>query len=189
MGYFIRRFIYTFMTNMNSLSAFFMLLVLSPFLLVIMLLIIVFDGFPIFFLQKRLGLNKREFTIYKFRTMDDGKVTFLGRIFRRTGVDELPQLLNVVLGDINFIGPRPLTKQDVERLSWNTSYHNQRWLVKPGLTGLGQFSPVCNKKMSFYLDTYYVNNRSVGLDLKIIYVSFLTLFIGKNKTKKILFKR
>jgi lipopolysaccharide/colanic/teichoic acid biosynthesis glycosyltransferase len=121
--------------------------------------------------------------------MKNGKVFFFGKILRKTGIDELPQLFNIIKGEMNFIGPRPLTNHDIERLSWNSSYHEIRWDTKPGLTGLAQLSPICNKKMSFYLDKYYAENKSIELDFKILYVSFLTLFIGKNKAKKILFKR
>jgi lipopolysaccharide/colanic/teichoic acid biosynthesis glycosyltransferase len=121
--------------------------------------------------------------------MKNGKVFFFGKILRKTGIDELPQLFNIIKGEMNFIGPRPLTNNDIERLSWNTKYHESRWSTKPGLTGLAQLSPICNKKMSFYLDKYYAENKSIILNFKIFYVSFLTLFIGKNKAKTILFKR
>ena len=80
--------------------------------------------------------------------MDNNKITALGNFLRRTGIDEIPQLINILIGDMNFIGPRPLTKQDIIRLEWNTNFHDIRWGIKPGITGLSQLSPICNKRVS-----------------------------------------
>ena len=96
------------------------------------------DRGPILFLQERIGLREIPFLIYKFRTMRDGKVTRVGRILRRTGLDELAQLFNILLGDMNIVGPRPLTKFDIDRLGWNQYKFVKRFSVKPGLTGLAQ---------------------------------------------------
>lgn len=174
---------------MQNFVALLCVIILLPVFILVIIVMLLLQGVPLFFLQERIGKDKDVFTVVKFRTMYKGKVTFLGKILRRTGIDELPQLVNIIKGDMNFIGPRPLTQYDVERLDWQDTYFDVRWEVKPGLSGLGQLSPVCHKKMSFFLDKYYVKNRSVDLDLRIISASFLTFFLGKEKVKKIYFKR
>lgn len=116
--------------------------------------------------------------------MLDGKITFFGKVLRKTGIDEIPQLINIVKGDMSFVGPRPLTKADIDRLQWNDPYYNKRWNLKPGIVGLAQLSPVCHKKMSWYLDKYYINEHTFGLDMKILTSSFLIPFVGKSQMKK-----
>ncbi len=113
----------------------------------------------------------------------------IGRVLRKTGIDEIPQLINIIKGNITFIGPRPLNQFDVERLEWTTEYHSVRWHIKPGLTGLAQLSPICHKKMTLFWDRYYVAHQSLRLDLKIISASLLTLFIGKGRVKAIIQKK
>lgn len=174
---------------MTQALALIFLLTLSPLFVILSLLILIFDGFPVFFLQERIGLNKVPFKVIKFRTMKNEKVTFTGKLFRKTGFDELPQLINILKGDMNFIGPRPLTQNDITRLGWEDNYYKKRWLVKPGISGLAQLSPRCHKKMSFFLDGYYAENKSFLMDIKIILVSSLSLILGKEKAKKIYFKR
>lgn len=174
---------------MQNFVALICLILLLPVFIIAAIVMLLSQGAPLLFLQERIGKDKIIFTVIKFRTMDNGQITSLGKILRRTGIDELPQLVNIIKGDMNFIGPRPLTSFDVNRLNWETSYYNVRWNVKPGLSGLGQLSPKCHKKMTFFLDKYYVINRSIALDLSIICTSFLTLFLGKAKVKKIYFKR
>lgn len=166
-----------------------MFIIASPVFLIVSIMIVLFDGTPVLFYQDRLGVNKIPFSIIKFRTMKNGQITSLGKILRKTGLDEIPQLINIIKGDMNFIGPRPLTYFDVERLNWGGIYYEKRWLVKPGLTGLAQLSPKCHKKMSFFLDRYYAENQSFMMDAKIFLVSSLALILGKEKAKKIYFKR
>ncbi len=170
---------------MNRLLAFLLLIFLSPFLIGLGLIILVLQGRPLFYCQKRVGMDKTYFTIIKFRSMADGKSTFIGKIIRNLGLDELPQLINILKDEMNFLGPRPLTKEDVIRLEWDTPYYNQRWNVRPGLTGLAQLSPVCNRKYSWYLDKYYANHKSLLLDLSILTQSIVVVFIGKINLKKI----
>jgi len=175
------------MTNVfTKITAFILLICSIPLMLFVATLILVFERDKIFFLQSRVGLNHKLFTIIKLRTMQHQKTTFLGRIIRKTGIDEIPQLINIIKGDIHFIGPRPLTQFDIDRLEWNTKFHKKRWSIKPGLTGLGQLSPICHKKMTLFWDNYYVNHHSFGLNFKIITLTFLTLFLGKNRVKKII---
>ncbi len=118
--------------------------------------------------------------------MKGGKVTKFGAILRRTGIDELPQLINIIKGNLNFIGPRPLMVSDIERLGWTTSYYDFRWNIKPGLTGLAQLSPVCHQKVSLFWDRYYVNHHTMGLNLKILLASLSIPVIGKDKMKSFL---
>ena len=174
---------------MNQLLAFLAILLLSPLFVLVGVLIAIIDGLPVFFNQKRLGEDKKIFVVHKFRTMSHGEITFLGKILRKTGIDELPQLINIAKNEMSFIGPRPLTAFDVERLGWHADYYATRWDVKPGITGLAQLSPICHKKVSFFLDKYYATKQSVCLDAKIIIISALVIFLGKQKGQKIFFKR
>ena len=146
-------------------------------------LLVVLDGQPALFRQERLGVRRRRFTIYKVRTMRDGRVTPLGRLLRRTGLDELPQLVNIARGEMRFIGPRPLTSDDVSRLGWDGPEYDGRWAVPPGLTGYAQFAPVCDRSVSWSLDDHYARHRSIGLDLKIVAASVLALALGKQRAK------
>jgi len=138
------------------------------------------------FKQERIGLHKSPFVIYKFRTMKNGKITILGKILRKTGIDELFQLINIVIGTMNFVGPRPLTLEDIERLNWNDTAFRKRWDVKPGITGLAQLTNVCDARVSWERDKYYVENRSPGLNRKILWQSILIPFLGKAKVKGII---
>ena len=138
-------------------------------------------GLPVIFKQKRIGKDKKPFVIYKFRTMQNDKITFLGRILRKLGIDELPQLLNIIKGQMNFVGPRPLTEFDIARLKWNDDFYNIRWKVKPGITGMAQLSNVCNVKISWFFDKYYVENQNFCLNLSTILKSMIIPFFGKKK--------
>ena len=170
---------------MNRLFALLLILLLSPVFIGLSLLLLVFQGKPLLYIQDRVGLNKTSFSIFKFRSMVNGEVTLIGRFIRNTGLDELPQLVNILKGEMNFLGPRPLTNSDLIRLEWDVPYYNQRWDVKPGLSGLAQLSPACNRRYSWYLDKYYANNKSIALDVSILVQSLLVIFIGKVNLKKI----
>jgi len=173
----------------NQFVAFIILVLISPLIILIGFVIVVVEQDSIFFVQKRLGLHQKLFKVYKLRTMKANKITFIGKVLRKTGLDEIPQLFNIVKGDLNFIGPRPLTLFDVQRLGWQSDYYKQRWSVKPGLTGLAQLSPICHKKMSLFWDNYYVKHQNLLLDFKIITASFFALFLGKKMVKKIIQKQ
>lgn len=157
-----------------------------PIMLIVILLILLLEQATPFFVQERLGKNKKHFRIYKLRTMKAGKITTIGRIIRKLGIDEIPQLINILKGQMSFIGPRPLTQADVIRLGWDLPYYNQRWSVKPGISGLAQLAPVCHKKMSWFMDKHYVEKQSILLDFKIIALSALVPFLGKAVVKKML---
>lgn len=155
------------------------LLLLAPFLFIIASLVKVKIGSPVIFRQVRPGLHGRPFTIYKFRTMTDGRgkngdflpdgerLTRLGRFLRKTSMDELPELFNVIKGEMSIVGPRPLLVQYLDRY---TPEQARRHEVKPGLTGWAQVNGrnAITWEEKFKLDVWYVDHMSFWLDLKII---------------------
>ena len=151
-----------------------------------MLVLLVVERENPVFIQERVGYEQEYFLIYKIRTMKGGKITFLGRVLRKTGIDELPQLFNIAMGEMNFVGPRPLTQADIDRLNWTNELHKKRWSVKPGITGMAQLVNLCNADVSLKNDFEYIDKRSWLLDLKIIFRSALVPIIGKAKTKKLI---
>ena len=163
-------------------------LVLSiPLLLVTAALIRLFDGSPVLFWQRRLGRGWRPFLILKFRTMTGGRVTRLGAVLRDLGVDELPQLVNVLCGDMSLVGPRPLTSADVVRLGWTHERFAGRWTVRPGLTGPAQLAPLgrCSARASWLLDRAYVRRCGVATDLRILARSALVPILGKRRLRQV----
>lgn len=155
------------------------LVVLAPALLVIGILIARDSRGPVLFKQQRLGKNQQKFTIIKFRTMTEGKVTTIGSVLRQTGLDELPQLWNILRGDMSWIGPRPLTENDMHRLGWQRPYYRQRGQVKPGITGLAQLYGGVGRKVTWLCDRRYTQNLSLKMDLKILVASLLICIAGK----------
>jgi sugar transferase EpsL len=155
------------------------LVVLFPLLLVVGLAIRWKMGWPVFFSQKRPGRKGRPFTLYKFRTMiekkdskgqvlsDAVRLTSLGRFLRAASMDELPELFNVLKGDMSLIGPRPLLMQYLDRY---TPEQARRHDVRPGITGWAQVNGrnAITWEEKFKLDVWYVDNRSLWLDIKII---------------------
>ncbi|MBC8147598.1 MAG: sugar transferase [Bacteroidetes bacterium] len=155
------------------------LLLLSPFLLLISILVLFAFGSPILFKQNRPGLNKKPFNFYKFRTMtnekdengnllpDKDRLTSFGVFLRKTSLDELPSLWNVLKGDMSFVGPRPLL---MEYLPLYSAEQMRRHEVKPGLTGWAQINGrnAISWEEKFKLDVWYVENQSFWLDIKII---------------------
>jgi sugar transferase EpsL len=158
------------------------LILISPLFLIIALIIRLRLGTPVLFRQKRPGLHCRPFTIYKFRTMTDARdsqgklltdaqrLTVLGRFLRTTSMDELPELFNVVRGDMSIVGPRPLLLQYLDRY---TPEQNRRHKVKPGITGWAQVNGrnALTWEDKFRLDVWYVDHQSLRLDLKIIAIT------------------
>jgi sugar transferase EpsL len=150
--------------------------------LIVSLLTRVKIGTPIFFKQLRPGINGKEFTMVKFRTMtdlydtegcllpDEERVTKFGQFLRSTSLDELPSLWNVLKGDMNLVGPRPLL---VEYLSLYTDKQARRHEVKPGVTGWAQVNGrnAISWDEKFDLDVWYVDNQSVWLDIKILWLT------------------
>jgi len=156
-----------------------------PVLLVISCLILLEDGGPVFFRQVRLGKDKKPFTIIKFRSMHDGKVTRVGRWIRSTGLDEVMQFINVLKGEMSMVGPRPLTDEDVMRLGWNNS-QVMRFQSRPGITGLSQLYAGKGARVSAFLDQRYNESNSFTLDLTIIGLSLLVNLLGKRRVKNML---
>ncbi len=152
---------------------------LLPISFIISILIYLSTKSNVIFKQKRVGKDKKEFVIYKFKTMEDNKVFPVGKYIRKIGLDEIPQLINIVKNEMAFVGPRPLTNYDIERLKWNMPEYKDRWKVKPGITGIAQLTNVCDAKLSLENDLYYVKNKSFWLDVKIIKKTLLVPILGK----------
>ncbi len=164
---------------LDLIVAVFALILLSPLMLVIAVLVLLLLGRPILFVQERPGLHGKPFKIYKFRTMrnhetggptdtaDAERMTRFGRFLRSTSIDELPELWNVVKGDMSLVGPRPLL---MEYLPLYSPEQARRQEVRPGLTGWAQVQGrnTLSWDRKFELDVWYVDNRSVWLDLKIL---------------------
>lgn len=157
------------------------LLLLSPLLLLIAVAVLVMDGRPVLFLQPRLGCGQQPFRIYKFRTLRAGRVTRTGRWLRATGLDELPQLVNVLRGEMSLVGPRALTAADVVRLGWGR--RPARWAVRPGITGLAQLYAGRGARVSRLLDERYTERASLALDLRIIALSLAINLLGKRPVR------
>jgi lipopolysaccharide/colanic/teichoic acid biosynthesis glycosyltransferase len=158
----------------------------TPVLLLTAALIRLCDGGPVLFSQDRLGQGRRPFLILKLRTMRGGRVTPLGAVLRNLGLDELPQLVNVLAGKMALVGPRPLTSADVARIGWEDERFAMRWTVPPGLTGLAQLAPVrhCNARASWLLDRAYVRRGGVAFDLRILAGSALVPLLGKRRLRR-----
>lgn len=167
-----------------SLVAF---IVLSPIILIVSILVYIKLGSPILFKQDRPGKDGKIFKMYKFRTMldsydkfgqalpDEERLTKFGKILRSTSLDELPELINVIKGDMSLVGPRPLL---VEYLELYSEEQNKRHNVRPGITGWAQVngrnSISWNDKLK--LDVEYVNNLSLILDIKILFLTVYKVF-------------
>jgi lipopolysaccharide/colanic/teichoic acid biosynthesis glycosyltransferase len=162
------------------------LLFFAPAMAVIAAAILLDDGRPVLFRQTRLGQGRRPFEILKFRTMRDGRITRTGRLLRATGLDELPQFVNILRGDLSAVGPRPITAADAARHGWSGPDTDIRWSVNPGLTGLAQLA-ARSANESLALDRVYIRDRSVALDCRLIAMSFVVNILGKSRTRRLFF--
>lgn len=178
---------------MDVLLSLILIVILSPVFMVVALLIKITSPGPVFFVQERLGVNKRRFRLYKFRTMipdaekkqaeleylnemdgaafkirNDPRITPIGRFFRKMSIDELPQLFNVLKGDMSLVGPRPHSVRDYEE--FDQDWHRRRFSIRPGITCLWQVTGRNDVSFSKWmeLDMEYIDNWSLGLDLKIL---------------------
>ena len=169
---------------LTRLLSLFIILIISPILVIVYLLIIHFDGPPAVYKSKRMGFLNKEFIFYKFRTMTNNNdiskrvITKLGRFLRRSSIDELPQLFNIMFGSMNFVGPRPLPIE-----SYNTEqmkkYKLLRLSIKPGLTGLSQINTLgkpraVDDKLKY--DIKYIKRRNILLDIFILIKTISILF-------------
>lgn len=171
-------------------SSFGFLLLLPVFLVCTILLMISNNG-EAFFVQPRPGKNKRVFKIIKFKTMNDTRdklgnllpdsqrLTNIGRFIRKTSLDEIPQLLNVIMGDMSLIGPRPLL---VKYLPYYSKVEQKRFSIRPGITGLAQVEGrnLLPWDERLALDVFYVENISFTLDMKILVRTISSIFTSKN---------
>jgi sugar transferase (PEP-CTERM system associated) len=182
-----------------SLSVSFIALVIClPFLPFIILAVRISSPGTIFFSQTRVGRSGRLFTAYKFRTMrqdaeaqgavwatkDDPRVTPIGRFMRNTRLDEIPQLWNVLRGDMAFVGPRPERPEFVEWLSKEIPFYDLRHMIRPGITGWAQVryrygASLEETKRKLEYDLYYVKNTSIGLDLLIMFETIKTIILRR----------
>jgi len=160
-----------------------LLIVLAPAMALIAIAIVARLGRPLLFCPTRAGLHAEPFTLFKFRTMqssgaadstapDSERMTPLGSWLRSMSLDELPQLWNVIRGEMSLVGPRPLF---MEYVSYHTPQQMRRYEVRPGLTGWAQVNGrnAISWQHRFALDVWYVDNRSLWLDLKIIWLTFI----------------
>jgi lipopolysaccharide/colanic/teichoic acid biosynthesis glycosyltransferase len=169
-----------------------------PFLPLIFLAVRISSPGPVFFSQTRVGRRGRLFTIYKFRTMrtdaeangavwaakDDARVTPIGRFMRKIRIDEIPQLWNVLRGDMAFVGPRPERPEFVQWLSQEIPYYDLRHMIRPGVTGWAQVryrygASLEETKCKLEYDLYYVKHMSIGLDLLIMFETIKTILLRR----------
>lgn len=182
-----------FKRTMDIVLSIIILTLASPLMLIVALIIKIYDGGHVFFKQKRLTLHGKVFELYKFRSMvvdaesdgiarlstqNDTRITAVGKIIRKTRIDEFPQLINVVLGDMSLVGPRPERPEIAEQYMQSMPEFEFRLKVKAGLTGyaqvLGKYNSTPYDKLK--LDLMYIENRSTLLDLKLILLTLKILF-------------
>jgi lipopolysaccharide/colanic/teichoic acid biosynthesis glycosyltransferase len=142
------------------------------------------DGEQPLFKQARVGARRRSFPIFKFRSMRDGQVTRVGHWLRRTGLDELPQFMNVCRGEMSIVGPRPLTPTDVAKLGWDKPSHDWRFESRPGITGLSQLLAGSGARHSARLDRLYLEREHPLLDLHLIGLSLAVNVLGKRTVRR-----
>lgn len=181
--------------SMDFIIALFALILLSPVLLMITLLVRIKLGSPILFKQKRPGLNEKIFTLYKFRTMTNqedkngellseaARLTKFGKLLRSTSLDELPSLINIIIGDLSIVGPRPLL---VEYLPLYNNVQKKRHDVRPGLTGLAQVNGrnALSWEEKFKLDITYISKITFIKDMKIMIKTGIKVFKREGITTK-----
>jgi len=178
----------------STLVAAIVLTLFLPIFPIVVLLVRCSSSGPILFRQQRVGLNGRIFTIYKFRTMvadaeaegakwatkNDPRVTRIGQFMRKTRLDEVPQLLNVLRGDMSFVGPRPERPEFVSWLSEEIPFYDVRTTIRPGLTGWAQIrygygATLAESREKLAYDLYYVKHKTLGLDLLIMFETIKTI--------------
>jgi O-antigen biosynthesis protein WbqP len=178
---------------LDKIVAFLMLIVLSPIFLIVIVFILLDDGFPVFFTQKRVGINYSFFKLYKFRTMKKNTpnvathlletpaqyVLKVGSLLRKLSVDELPNLINIVKGDIVFVGPRPAlyNQDDLMQLRVDSGVSH----LKPGLTGWAQINgrDEISLEEKVALEKEYLERKSIAFDVRIFFMTFTSAFFKK----------
>ena len=181
-NFLLKSFYQLFKSIIDRLLALILIIILSPILIIISLIVLIKLGYPIFFIQERPGLNQKIFKLIKFRSMilikgsnlnhdDSERINSFGKFFRSTSLDELPELFNILKGEMSFVGPRPLLKEYLELYSQKQS---KRHNVKPGITGLAQIKGrnMLSWEDKFNLDLSYVRQINPFLDIKILFITF-----------------
>ena len=174
------------------------IILISPILIIISILVKCTSKGPLIFKQERVGLHNETFMMYKFRTMrvqdekeekkawtvkDDPRVTGIGRILRKTSLDELPQLFNILKGEMSLVGPRPERPFFVEQFKEQIPRYMVKHQVRPGLTGWAQINGYrgdTDIKKRIDCDLYYIENWTMGLDFKIMFLTIFKGFVNKN---------
>ena len=166
----------------------FAILMLLPLMLLIFFISFFFHGKPVFFIHERLGVNGKKFKMIKFRSMKSGpsisakndelRLTNFGRFLRKTSIDEIPALFNVLKGEMSIVGPRPMPIKYLKRFN---SHQIKRLLVKPGITGLAQIKGRndLSWEEKFNLDVLYVRKKNLIMDLCIFFQTFFVVLKGK----------
>ena len=179
------------------------LVILIPVFVLISLIIIIQEGFPVIYIQKRIGLNKRRFNMFKFRSMvvdadkmqnkleamnevkgaafkitNDPRITKFGGFLRKSSLDEIPQFINVLMGSMSIVGPRPLPVRDFKQFYKDT--HRRRFSAKPGITGLWQVSGRSEIEFEEWmgLDLYYIDNWNLWFDIKLFLRTIIVVLTG-----------
>lgn len=183
---------------MDIAGSLFGIIITSPIMLIVAMLVKLSSPGPVIFKQERVGRHNKPFRMYKFRSMElqqpgeekkawtvrnDPRVTRVGKFLRKTSIDELPQLFNILKGDMSLVGPRPERPLFVEKFKEEIPRYMVKHQVRPGLTGWAQVNGLrgdtsIRKRIEY--DIYYIENWTVWFDIKIIFMTFITGFINKN---------
>lgn len=184
--------------TMDIVGSVFAIIIFSPVMLVTAVLVKTTSKGPLIYKQERVGLHNQTFQMYKFRSMEvqsaksekkawtvrnDPRVTYIGKIIRRTSIDELPQLFNILKGDMSLVGPRPERPFFVEKFREEIPRYMVKHQVRPGLTGWAQVNGYrgdTSIKKRIEYDLYYIENWTMGLDIKILFLTFFKGFVNKN---------
>lgn len=184
--------------TMDIIGSLFGIIVSSPIMLIVAILIKCTSKGPLIFKQERVGLHNKNFNMYKFRSMvvqedneekkewttkNDPRVTKIGKFIRKTSIDELPQLFNILKGDMSLVGPRPERPYFVDKFKEEIPRYMVKHQVRPGLTGWAQVNGLrgdtsIRKRVEY--DLYYIENWTIGFDIKIIFMTFFKGFVNKN---------
>lgn len=184
---------------MDIVLSFILIVISSPITILAALAIRLESKGPVFYKQERSGLNGRTFKIYKFRSMvqnaekntgpvwsikDDPRITKVGKFIRRVRIDEIPQVINILKGDMSFVGPRPERPYFVEKLSQEIPLYKRRLKVRPGITGWAQVKhkydeSVEDVKVKLHFDLFYIENMSLRMDFKILFRTVFVVLFGK----------
>lgn len=174
----------------DFIASLLLIILFSPIIILTSILLLVFNSGQVFFTQKRPGLNEKLFILYKFKTMSDTKdikgellsdeyrLTLIGKWVRKLSLDELPQLINVLKGDMSLIGPRPWL---IEYLPLYNDYQKRRHEVRPGITGWAQVNGrnMVGWEQRFQYDIFYVDHMSFWMDVKIVFITIWNVVAAK----------